>query len=77
MALDEAQGINIILSCSDAPMDIHLTLYVSITDKSLMDYYTNREQERKKRDPVKSQYDTVNKLEADISTIVRIDHLTR
>jgi hypothetical protein len=42
----------------------------------LLDYYKNREARKVKRDQFKSEYDPLHRLANDITTVMRIDHLT-
>jgi hypothetical protein len=76
--LDAAHGVKynfILFRCTDGyPSN---TYFLALPDKSLMDYYKNREARKVKRDQAKSEYDAVNKLAGDIGAVVRIDHLTR
>ncbi len=78
MSLDDAQGIKynfIVFRCTDGyPSNTYM---LALPDKSLLDYYSHREARKKKRDQVKSDYDPLNKIAGDISTVVRIDHLIR
>jgi hypothetical protein len=76
--LDAAHGIKynfIVFRCTDGyPSNTYM---LALPDKSLMDYYKNREARKAKRDQAKSEYDPINKLTGDIGAVLRIDHLTR
>jgi hypothetical protein len=76
--LDAAHGIKyniIVFRCTDGyPSNTYM---LALPDKSLLDYYNNREARRKIRDKAKNDYDAANKLAAEISSVVRIDHLNR
>ncbi len=78
MQLDVTNGVKynfIVFRCVDGyPTNTFLLI---LPDKSLMDYYKNREARKTKRNQAKSTYDPVNKSVADMSAIVRIDHLNR
>jgi len=75
--LDASHGIkynSIVFRCTDGyPANTYM---VVLPDKSLLDYYKNREARKAKRDQFKSEYDPLHRLANDITTIVRIDHLT-
>lgn len=77
-ALDAAHGIKynfIVFRCTDGyPSNTYI---LALPDKSLMDYYKNREARKSIRDKYKSDYDPLNKAISDMSLIIRIDHLTR
>ena len=76
--MDAAHGIKynyIVFRCTDGyPSNTYM---IALPDKSLLDYYKNREARKAIRDKTKSDYDALNKLAGDISSVVRIDHLTR
>jgi hypothetical protein len=75
--LDASHGIkynSIVFRCTDGyPANTYM---IVLPDKSLLDYYKNREARKTKRDQFKSEYDPLRKLSNDITTVVRIDHLT-
>ena len=75
--LDASHGIkynSIVFRCTDGyPAN---TYTVVLPDKSLLDYYKNREARKVKRDQFKSEYDPLHRLANDITTVMRIDHLT-
>jgi hypothetical protein len=75
--LDASHGIkynSIIFRCTDGyPANTYMLV---LPDKSLLDYYKNREARKDKRDQFKSEYGPLRKLASDITTIIRIDHLT-
>jgi len=75
--LDAGHGIkynSIVFRCTDGyPANTYMLV---LPDKSLLDYYKNREVRKAKRDQFKNEYDPLRKLASDITTIVRIDHLT-
>jgi len=76
--LDAGHGIKynfIVFRCTDGyPSNTYI---LALPDKSLMDYYKNREGRKSIRDKDKSSYDPLNKAISDMSLIIRIDHLTR
>ena len=75
--LDASHGIkynSIVFRCTDGyPANTYMLV---LPDKSLMDYYKNREARKVKRDQFKNEYDPLHRLANDITTIMRIDHLT-
>jgi len=75
--LDASHGVkynSIVFRCTDGyPANTYM---VVLPDKSLLDYYKNREARKVKRDQFKSEYDPLNRLSNDITTVMRIDHLT-
>ena len=75
--LDASHGIkynSIVFRCTDGyPANTYMLV---LPDKSLLDYYKNREARKAKRDQFKSEYDPLRRLASDITTIMRIDHLT-
>jgi hypothetical protein len=75
--LDAGHGIkynSIVFRCTDGyPANTYM---VVLPDKSLLDYYKNREARKIKRDQFKSDYATLHRLANDITTTIRIDHLT-
>ncbi len=75
--LDASHGIkynSIVFRCTDGyPANTYMLI---LPDKSLLDYYKNREARKMKRDQFKSEYDPLHRLANDITTIMRIDHLT-
>jgi hypothetical protein len=75
--LDASHGIkynSIVFRCTDGyPANTYM---VVLPDKSLLDYYKNREARKVKRDQFKSEYDPLHRLSNDITTVMRIDHLT-
>ena len=76
--IDAAHGIKynfIVFRCIDGyPSNTYI---LALPDKSLMDYYKNREARKLKRDQAKSDYDPLNKAVNDMSLVIRIDHLNR
>jgi hypothetical protein len=77
-ALDAAHGIKynfIVFRCTDGyPSNTYI---IALPDKSLMDYYKNRDARKMKRDQAKSDYDPLDKTIADLSYVIRMDHLKR
>jgi len=75
--LDASHGVkynSIVFRCTDGyPANTYM---VVLPDKSLLDYYKNREARKVKRDQFKSEYDPLHRLSNDITTVMRIDHLT-
>jgi hypothetical protein len=75
--LDASHGIkynSIVFRCTDGyPANTYMLV---LPDKSLLDYYKNREARKNKRDQFKSEYGPLRKLASDITTVIRIDHLT-
>ena len=75
--LDASHGIkynSIVFRCTDGyPANTYLLI---LPDKSLLDYYKNREARKVKRDQFNSEYAPLRKLASDITTVLRIDHLT-
>jgi hypothetical protein len=78
MALDDTHGIKynfVVFRCTDGyPSNTYMLV---LPDKSIMDYYKNREARNTKRDQFKSEYDPLRKLIADMGAVNRIDHLHR
>ena len=76
--LDGSHGIKynfIVFRCTDGyPTNTYI---LALPDKSLMDYYKNREGRKSIRDKDKSSYDPLNKAISDLSLVIRIDHLKR
>lgn len=74
--LDASHGIkynSIVFRCTDGyPANTYMLV---LPDKSLLDYYKNREARKMKRDQFKNEYDPLHRLANDISTVVRIDHM--
>ena len=75
--LDASHGIkynSIVFRCTDGyPANTYL---IVLPDKSLLDYYKNREARKAKRDQFNSEYAPLRRLASDITTVMRIDHLT-
>jgi hypothetical protein len=75
--LDASHGVkynSIVFRCTDGyPANTYMLV---LPDKSLLDYYKNREARKVKRDQFKSEYAPLRKLASDITTVMRIDHLT-
>jgi len=76
--MDDAHGIHYnvaVFRCTEGyPTNTYL---VFLPDKSLMDYYKNRDMRYSKRAQFKNDYDPMRRLATDLSLIVRIDHLDR
>ena len=75
--LDASHGIkynSIVFRCTDGyPANTYM---VVLPDKSLLDYHKNREARKAKREQFKSEYAPLHRLSNDITTTMRIDHLT-
>ena len=75
--LDASHGIkynSIVFRCTDGYAAN--TYMVVLPDKSLLDYYKNRAARKEKRDQYKSEYAPLTRLANDITTVIRLDHLT-
>lgn len=76
--MDSVHGIRynfIVFKCTDGyPSNTYMLI---LPDKSIMDYYKNRETRNSKRDQAKSDYDPLRKLLGELGAVNRIDHLTR
>jgi hypothetical protein len=78
LKMDVANGILynfIVFKCTDGyPTNTYMLV---LPDKSITDYYKNREARNTKRDQTKSAYAPLHKILSDWSAVNRIDHLNR
>ena len=78
LQIDAAHGIHYnsaVFKCVDGYPNNTYALF--LPDKSMLDYYKNRDVRMSKRDAAKNDYGTLQKTLSDLGTVNRIDHLFR